>query len=403
MIRPFLHRSGAALLTCLLAALILNGPLRAAAAEPAEAAGPGNAGQSGQAAATTDPAGNRLTGTARLLAGVDPAPGDPLIDRLAALDVWKQHRAQMQAQWTQVQARLQAMSQWRSQEVRLEEADARTLLYPFSGPDFLNAHSMFPSHGRYVFFSLENCGTLPDLEALSQRQFSELLESMREALRDIFERNYFITDYMSKQLNGRWVKGSVPVIAAMMALTDQHILRIEPVDLFPELTRAYTEPGAARPRKLLRGARIEFAGAGAARTQSLYYFSLDATDKALAFYPEFMHWVGQNQPATAFLKSASYLLHDNQFSQTRQMLLDSADTLVQDDTGVPYRTLRSAGWQIKLYGNYDRPIRSLSYGFQPDLMSAYTQVHTTTPLPFPFGYQWRNGKASLIVATREHS
>jgi len=345
----------------------------------------------------------RATGTAQLLAGVTPTPGDPLIDRLAALPAWKTHHELMEQQWGEVRRRLDSMSGWRSHELRPGDPRERTLLYPFSGPDFLNAYTMFPDHGRYVFFSLENAGRLPDLEPLSARQFGELLEDTRAAMHDIFQRNYFITDYMTRQLTGPLLKGTVPIIAAMMALTGQQILRVEPVDLFPELTRAYAEADAVRPRKRLRGAMIEFRASDTAPAQQLYYFSLDASDKALEFYPDFLAWVGRNQPATVFLKSASYLLHDNQFSQTRAMLLNAADLIVQDDTGIPYHALVQAGWQVRLYGQYARPIRQLSYGYQPDLKTAYGGGADPGPLPFPFGYHWHNGKSTLILAVRNRS
>ena len=69
--------------------------------------------------------------------------------------------------------------------------------------------------------------------------------------------------------------------------------------------------------------------------------------------------MAQYRPATTLIKSASYLLHDNQFSKTRALLLESADVVVQDDTGIPYRFLSQAPWQVKLYGQYHKPIRPM--------------------------------------------
>ena len=63
-------------------------------------------------------------------------------------------------------------------------------------------------------------------------QFTKLLEDVRSAFRDIFERNYFITSYMTKQLTTPWIRGTVPVMAIMMALMNRRIVRIEPLDLF---------------------------------------------------------------------------------------------------------------------------------------------------------------------------
>lgn len=361
------------------------------------------AGLAGPAAAEDNVFAQRATATAQLLAGVVPAPGDPVVDRLAALDSSKEQRQWMQLQWSQVRGRLSAMENWRAHEVRLGEEAGKTLIYPFSGPDFLNAYGMAPNHARYVFFSLEKPGALPDLDAQNPAQFKQLLLDVRGALRDIFERNYFITDYMTKQLTTPRITGTVPVIATMMALMDLRILKIEPVDLFPELTRAYEQATMYRPRKLLRGVRIDFVDRRHGRPQQLYYFSLDASDKALEYYPEFVDWVGRNRPATVFLKSASYLLHDNQFSKTREMLLASADLLIQDDTGIPYRLLARGPWQVRLYGKYAKPIKTLSYGYQKDLEAAYQARPEPPILPFPFGYSWRTQKSGLLVATRERN
>ena len=133
----------------------------------------------------------------------------------------------------------------------------------------------------------------------------------------------------------------------------------------------------------------------------LYYFSLDASDVALEFYPAFLDWVGLHRPASALLKSASYLLHDKQFEKTRAMTLASADVVVQDDSGIPYRFFPQPPWGIRLYGRYHRPIRGLRYGHQADLQAAYrAKAGELAELPFSFGYHWKGRQSGLLVATR---
>jgi hypothetical protein len=342
----------------------------------------------------------RATATAQILAGISPTIPDPALKRLVESEAFKEHQQWMTNSWNQVRGRIQTMETWRGQEIKIPGAQKKTLLYPFSGPDFLNAYTLFPDHGRYVFFSLERPGALPDLESVSAPQFAKLIQDVRSAFRDIFERNYFITSYMTKQLTTPWVRGTVPVMATMMALMNRRIVRIEPLDLFPDLTQAYDLPEAKRPRVLMRGVRIELAQPNAASTQQLYYISLDATDKALEFYPEFVNWAAQYRPATALIKSASYLLHDEQFAKTRAMLLESADVVVQDDTGIPYRFLSQSPWQVKLYGRYQKPIRPMGYAYQKDLEAAFNNKSDLPDLPFPFGYHWRGKKSGLIVAQR---
>ena len=347
---------------------------------------------------------NNATVIAQVLAGIEPAPGDARIDRLVASAEWRAHREWVQARWAEVRPRLVSMARWRESSLALADGEKRTLIYPFSGPDFLNAHAMFPDHPRYVFFSLERPGALPDIAALSERQQARVLEDVRNALQDIFERNYFITDYMTRQLTTPYVRGTVPVMAVMMALTGHRIVSIEDIDPFPELTREYSRPEArSRPRKLLRGARISFTRAGdaAGKVRTLEYYSLDATDRALRWYPDFIDYVGRPQPATAFLKSASYLLHDEQFARTRELLLTRTDVVVQDDTGIALRHLTAAGWGVRLFGVYTTPIKSLAYGRQPDLEVAFKAAGTVPPIDFPFGNQGKEGRSTLLLARRD--
>lgn len=345
----------------------------------------------------------RATATAQILAGITPNPTDPVLNRLLELDAWKEHQKWMTAQWAEVRGRIKTVEGWRDHELKIANAQKKTLLYPFSGPDFFNAYAFFPDHSRYIFFSLERPGALPDLESVTTIQFAKLLTDVRSAFRDIFERNYFITSYMNKQLTTPWVRGTVPVMATMMALMNRRIVRIEPIDLFPELTKAYDTLEEKRPRLTLRGVRMEFSNPSAAGVQQLYYFSLDATDKALEYYPDFINWVGQNRPASALIKSASYLLHDGQFSKTRTMLLESADLLIQDDTGIPFRYINQSPWQVKLYGKYHKPIRPMGYGYQKDLDSAFKANIPASDLPFPFGYHWRASQSGLIFASKERN
>ena len=341
---------------------------------------------------------------ARVLAGVPPPPGHPVVDRLVATSEWRAHRDWSQARWAEVNPRLDAMRRWRDAELGTADGGARTLVYPFSGPDFLNAVTLFPGHARSVFFGLERPGRLPELERIDPGGFERLLADVRNALGDLLERNYFITDSMTRQLTTPYVKGTVPVMAVMMVLTGHRIGSIEPLDPFPHLTREYAPSTegrgtGARPRIPMRSVRVAYAGSDGI-PRRLDYHSLDATDRALRWYPEFPALLAGTRPATVFLKSASYLLHDRQFTRVREALLQAADVVIQDDTGVPYRHLVREGWSVRLYGVYTPPIAPMGYAAQPDLEAAYRVAAPVPPVDFPFGYSGRLGRSSLIVARR---
>src|SRR5262249_2391019 len=236
------------------------------------------------AAGETGEFNRRATATAQILAGIVPPAGDPTLDRLVKLEAFAEHQKWMNSRWSQARSRISAIESWRAKELKISGAHNKTLLYPFSGPDFFNPYALFPDHPLYIFFSLERPGTLPDLESISPVQFAKMLQDVRSAFRDIFERMYVSRAYMSKQLATLWIRGAVPLMARMMALMNLRIVRIEPVDLYPELTNTYEAMEANRPRRLMRGVRIYFSSAAEGSLHQWYYFSLESADKWLEFY-----------------------------------------------------------------------------------------------------------------------
>jgi hypothetical protein len=337
----------------------------------------------------------RITSTARLLAGVI-STYEPHA-HVASLDAWQGHRATLAPQWERLRReRLSVIEAWRDEVLGADVDRCRALLYPFSGPDFLNAYLLFPRCDTYVFFGLERPGEVPPLEAMSAAEATALLKDLRTALGDILVRNYFITQHMSEQLHTPRMKGMLPLMLASMGLLDVRIAAVEPFDL--GRSAGPLPNTGTRASRRARGVKVTFVQPLVGKPQTLYYLALDATDAALRANPEFLPFLAQHNPSITFLKSASYLLHGNEFAGTRRTLLGVSELVVQDDTGIPYRALRERGFEVRLFGRYARPIRDFNYGYQKDLAAAYRQVGNVSVLPFPFGYHWQEGRSGLMVA-----
>lgn len=290
---------------------------------------------------------------------------------------WAQHNQTLAPQWEQLRNnRLRKMTEWRN--VALTDNNCKTMLYPFSGPDFLNAYTLFPNCDTYIFFGLEQPGHLPDLSSLPQHQLTTLLDDFRTAMGDIFMRNFFITDHMSRQLHTAQLTGVTPIISTAMVAFNLHIDRIE------------------HERRLVR---IFFTNPITGRKQKLIYYSLDATNAGLQkMNPRFLDTLRTAKPTYTLLKSASYLLHDPQFTGVRDVVLEVSTVLVQDDTGVPYKFL-TRGWDVKFYGQYVQPIEIFRGAYQPDLDKAY-KSNPPSQLPFQFGYHWRSQNSGLVIARK---
>jgi hypothetical protein len=343
----------------------------------------------------------RLTAIAQILAGVQPTPDDPAFDALLRTDAWRQHREASRAGAAKVRSRIERMQAWQSRSLP-EPPQGATLVYPFSGPDLINAIGLFPDYDTYVFFSLEPPGGVPHLTKMNDAEFAHLLSDLRFALNDVVQLNFFITPNMKDRMQTDSLHGVTPVLLSMMGMLQLQVTAVETIDPWPERSAALRQPDAHKPPQPMQAIRIDFSNPRTGHKQTLYYYSLDVSDRALAFYPEFTTWLRQIDNPAVLLKSASYLLHGGNFDQVRDFIRDRAVLLVQDDTGMPYRTLRNAGFALTLHGQYEKPVKLFENRYQKDLDDAFAATADRASLPFPFGYNWRKGgRSGLIVARRE--
>jgi len=249
---------------------------------------------------------------------------------------------------------------------------------------------------------------VPDVENIAERDVGRLLGDVRTAVSDLLDRNYFITENMSRQLRTAQLRGVTPLLIIPMALSDVEILRIVP----HELPRQVRERGTSEMKTVrkpmraavrqLNGITIEFRKPSSSMVQRLHYFTLDATDDGLEHYPEFVSFINGLAPTSTFLKAASYLLHGREFRKLRSTLLNVSDFLVQDDTGLPFYTLQPKRWSVRLYGKYETPIPPFERTFQASLDKAYRAARPE-PLPFDFGYNYsdkRDNRSNVLVARK---
>jgi hypothetical protein len=337
------------------------------------------------------------TDRARVLAGLAPAqPGT--YRGTVALEAWKTWQRELDVSWTQTEApRLAAMGAWQAAHVAPLTRGCDTLLYPFSGPDILNALALFPDCSRYVLFGLEHVGAMPDVERLDSDRVSRLLEETRQAMGDLLTRNYAITRHMMRDMQARELRGNLPVLSIFLVRLDARLVGMRPLTIDDQ---GNLQPAGAVGAHHANAPAIEIAFERPGHPpQVLVYFRAQAEDRALRQRPGVMKFLARQAPFATFLKSASYLLHGNQFTQVRDLLLNGSRLILQDDSGIPVRFFKPADWDVRLFGKYQKPVKDFNYGYQPDLALAYSK-QAAEPLTFSFGYHWEAGTASVVIATR---
>jgi hypothetical protein len=383
-----------AVLIFLLSVLALQvGPRAAGAGGRVAAQGPSAPAAAPNAAA----AAQDLTDSARVLAGLPPSPTGRLA-AVAAKPEWKTWQREFDQHWTRAtKERFSLITEWRDRELTRAVGPCSTLMYPFSGPDILNAWLLFPDCDRYVLFGLEQPGSLPAIDQLSADRLTRLLEETGHALNNLLERNYFITRNMLQDTAAEELHGTLPLMAVFLVRLNAQLISARDMEIADDgRLRARTPASAEHPAA--RAVEIVFARPGHA-PQTLVYFRAQAEDAAINRRPGVRPFLERQAPFVTFLKSASYLLHGSEFTAVRELLLKRSRLILEDDSGIPLRFLKPPEWTVTFFGKYSKPVKDFNYGYQPDMEKAYA-TGNVRPLTFSFGYHWSDGAAAVILAVR---
>ncbi len=298
--------------------------------------------------------------------------------------------------------RLKAMRKWANVEFADPNSKAKTVFYPFSGPDFLTATTFFPNADKYIMLGLEPVGKLPDLKKFKPGQHSEYAYDFKKSLGDIFDKSYFITRKMLQDFQSQKVNGLLPVLTFFIRKTGHEIADIKYLVRYHQDSIVEAPYNFKDPERKPFGVRVDFMQDG--KRKSVYYFKYDVSDKNFNDSCIFYKYLGKNTNYITYIKSASYLLHNNFMSNMRKMILQNSMAVIQDDTGLPYKYFQEGnGWNMKLYGTYTRPVSDFPYlSMQKPLEEAFHKDSLNVgKLPFHLGYHWGTKKDVIIFASKK--
>jgi hypothetical protein len=338
--------------------------------------------------------------TARFLAGLPPAADSPLAS-LAKNPSWEQHARHFDSIFAQEdRTRLSEIRAFSKE--RLPEKH-QTMLYMFSGPDFLYAVSFFPSAQTYVLSGLEPVGEVPQLTGLTHPAVDSSLHNLEVSLSSLLSISFFITKDMQTQLEGGPVYGTLPVLYVFLARTGKTIHDVSFVSLDAagniETAPAPGDKSAARrfAQNAAKGVKIVFSD-GNGPNQTLYYFSTNLADDGVKT-SGFLQFCDRLGVADSFFKSASYLISSGGFNRVRNFILNRSATIVQDDTGIPLTYFDPKKWRLQPFGHYLGPISEFSSCYQPGMEELFRKGKPI-PIDFGLGYRWRTDESNLLVAQR---
>lgn len=327
--------------------------------------------------------------TARFLAGMPPSADSPLVP-LTKNASWQEHAKAMDKAFAVVEkSPLSKIREWSAANLKSPQ---KTMFYMFSGPDFLFANAFFPHPSTYVLAALEPAGEIPDLMKMQRRGGVAGLGHLQNSMRTLLSLSFFITVEMREHLGESGLRGTIPILYVFLARSGYQMLDTSLVYI--------DDAGEVRPEEKkskgsAHGAKIVFAGEdGGART--LYYFTTNIANDGVrrGGFLKFLDGLG---PADSFHKSASYLMHGNNFTQIRDFIVSHSTTVVQDDSGIPIRFFDEKNWQLHPFGRYLDPLSIFPEGRQPKARDLFKNA---AKLDFGIGYRWRPGESNLLLAVK---
>jgi hypothetical protein len=334
------------------------------------------------APAPLQPVSEEFNRTALFLAGLPQVDSNYYV-QLESKEFWISHKEQMDEIWKRAEdSRLKLISSWSEKTLTPKIKAELPLYYPFAGADFLHAWYFYPNASAYHLVALENVTKLPEFEKMTEVQLADYLSSLRNSLRDVIGKSYFITLHMQSDLRTGEYSGILPLYYVFLSRTGHELLNLETIGLdsagnhFVALDNQYT------------GVRIKMTQDGI-NEKELTYMKFNLGNSNLEASPHYLKWVNSLGEKNVFLKAASYLLHYKSFEEARKSVFSYTGSIFQDDSGLAYRFVDSTQFTTTLFGDYTKPIKDFGdHVFQKDLEKLYstTPKENRPTIPFPLGY-----------------
>jgi len=331
---------------------------------------------------TSDESGLSPAAVARILAGLNVDPSE-----LGSLDTaaTERHIERVERHWQRWEDEIGApMAAWRDENLTYNAGER--VFYPFSGPDFITAHRLYPNASHYTLVAKQSAGRVPDLEARNPgfRAIARLFDENTEQFGRI---GFFVTAELNDQFSrgSAVVEGLTPMIMVMVAREGYTVQRVEPIRINDDGTDVMLHDGDWGNRRTWDSARFTTTRDATGEEVIVDYVYLDLANSNLDDAPTELAWLNRVAQARVVFKAASHLPQYETFSTVVGAILDNAISIVQDETAVEYSTLNER-FETRLFGAFDVPNRNFSRRLQRSLAAAFDERDDAVPLDFTYGY-----------------
>ena len=281
----------------------------------------------------------------------------------------------------------------------------RTVVYPFGGGDLVSALAVYPDATDITTISLEPAGEVAAMFRGGPAYTRERLAKVRKDIHFLLSQAFSRTEDMTQQ-NEEQIPGQV--VYSLMAL---NVHGYEPVSLKyfrfgpGGEVKYWNEPDLKTQINLGNehvwdNMELRFRAQGEGSPERVHrHIYIDLSDKRFEKDPVLLKFLQSKGRVSAITKACSYLLWENAFSVIRKYLLDQADFIISDATGVPPHVARAAGHEQITYGRFSAAIMKVNQETKDEFVNMWKK-QPFRKLPFRFGYPNHGSGEGHLLITR---
>jgi hypothetical protein len=341
----------------------------------------------------------QLDDLARLLAGM---PTNQNYQNIGDTGFYNKYKLSMSYEWDKLEKeKIQPILKWQNENINHTLRGNKTCFYPYSGADFLYANLFFPDADNYILIGLEPPGSISDPNTMSKDDLSNYLYSNDDAMAVSHDKGFYRTlamkvDFSKKHLNGTVHNILFYVVRRGYRVTGIDYFTLDTITGAPHYTKAvYGEKNDKY------GVKVKYTDEKGS-DKAVYYMKYDLYNPFFEKRPELLRFTDNFGGLYSYLKAASYLPHYPGYTIIHDYMLKSSSIVVQDDSGIPYKSFKNGEWEINLLGDFKSVLPVFRKYYQPDLKAAYDSLPVKKTLPFQIGYSVIQGLTNLQYCIKKN-
>lgn len=287
---------------------------------------------------------------------------------------------------------------------------SKTVVYPFGGGDLVSALAVFPDAGEITTLSLEPAGDVRHIDTILPIRLKGAFAVNDHNIGKLLGLSYSNTINLGRG-DRAWLPGEIVLMLVALAVhgyepTSMRYFRFKIDGSLHYLSAAEVEaesriehPEPEGGRAPLANIELHFRKIGGQGPEKVVrHVAHDLANREVGLDPGLKRYLEARGRIAVMTKAASHLLWSDEFSTIRDYILEHAEWMISDSTGIPPRFAKAAGFVQDTFGTFDGPA---PFGPVEALDGhAFRRLFAENPkraLPFKFGYGDVHHRHHMVV------